>query len=81
MQKTDTSTIDAKAVIEKPKLTKLLDIAVDENQMLYVNWPTDKKDFCITALAEAIKLVTMYQKPVIEQAKPNLMDFLKGVKR
>jgi hypothetical protein len=81
MQKAGTSTIDAKAEIEKPKVSKLIDIAVDENNMVYVNWPMDKKELCITALCEALKLVANYQKPEPKIVKPSIMDFVKGIKR
>ena len=80
MQKAETSTLDVQKEVEKPKIAKLLDISVDENQMIYVNWPTDKKELCITALCEAIKLVSTYQKPIIETPKPRLMDFIRGKK-
>jgi hypothetical protein len=80
MQKAETSTLDAQAELEKPKIAKLLDISVDEKQMIYVNWPTDKKELCVTALCEAIKLVSTYQPPIIEKAKPKFMDFIKGIK-
>jgi hypothetical protein len=81
MQKTETSTLDAQTVVEKPKIAKLIDIAVDEKNMVYVNWPTDKKELCITALCEALKLVSTYEKPIIETPKPRIMDFIKGIKR
>lgn len=81
MQKGETSTIDAKAVADKPKVSKLIDIAVDENNMVYVNWPMDKKELCITALCEALKLVASYQKPEPKIIKPSIMDFVKGIKR
>lgn len=81
MQRAETSTLDAQKVAEKPKIAKLLDIAVDEKQMVYVNWPVDKKELCIVALCEALKLVSTYQPPVIIKPKPNMMDFIKGIKR
>lgn len=80
MQKVETSTLDAQAVTEKPNIIKLLDIGVDQNKMVYVNWPTDKKELCLTALCEALKLVSTYQPPVIEKPKPSIIDFIKGVK-
>lgn len=80
MQKAETSILDAQAVVEKPKIAKLLEIAVDEKQMVYVNWPVDKKELCIIALCEALKLVSNYQPPIIEKPKPAFMDFIRGVK-
>ena len=80
MQKAETSTIDAKEAA-KPKPVKLIEIAVDDTKMVYVNWEIDKKDLCITALCEALKLVCTYQKPIIIQPKPNLLDFVRGIKR
>jgi hypothetical protein len=79
MQKAETSTIDAKMEVEKPKLTDLVKIAIDNEKKIYVNWPVDKKELCIIAMAEAIKLVTSYEKPIIE--KPRFMDFVRGIKR
>jgi len=81
MQRAETSTIDVQKEAEKPKLIKLLDIAVDDKNMVYVNWPVDKKDLCLTALCEALKLVSTYQPKIIEPPKPNFMDFIKGVKK
>ena len=81
MQKANTSTIDAKAEVEKPNIAKLLDISIDDKNMVYVNWPVDKKDLCLTALCEALKLVSTYKPQVIEPPKPNFMDFLRGVKK
>lgn len=80
MQKAETSTIDAKAVV-KPKIAKLIEISVDENQMVYVNWPVDKKELSVSALCEALKLVSSYQPPQVIKPKPNFMDFVRGVKR
>jgi biopolymer transport protein ExbD len=83
MQKGETSTIDAqakKAEEAKPKPRKLIEIAVDEKNMVYVNWEIDKKDLSITALCEALKLVASYQKPVIIQPKPSIIDFIRGRK-
>jgi len=80
MQKAETSTIDAQAVTEKPKVAKLIEIMVDDKQMVYVNWPTDKKELCLTALCESLKLVSTWKPPVIEVAKPSLMDFVRGIK-
>ena len=81
MQKAETSTIDAKAVATAPKMVKLLEISVDEENKIYVNWPTDKKELAIIALAEAIKLVETYQQPEVVKPKPSFIDFVKGVKR
>ncbi len=80
MQKTETSTIDAQKEIAKPKIVKLLEVSVDENNMVYVNWPTDKKELCLVALCEALKLVSTYKKeePIIQ--KPKFTDFLLGKK-
>ena len=80
MQRAETSTLDAQKETEKPKIAKLLDIAVDENNMVYVNWPIDKKELCLTALCEALKLVATYQKPIIETPKPKFTDFIRGIK-
>ena len=81
MQKAETNTLDAKAVVEAPKPVKLLEIAVDDKNMVYVNWPQDKKDICLVALCEALKLVATYKPIIIEPPKPNIMDFVKGIKR
>jgi len=81
MQKGETGILDAQAIEEKPKPSKLIEILVDEKKMIYVNWPTDKKELCITALCESLKLVCTYQPPVIVKPKPNFMDFVRGVKR
>ncbi len=81
MQKAETSTINAEVEAKKPVLTDLVKISTDEEKRIYVNWPVDKKDLCITALAEAIKLVASYLPPVIEKPKPNIIDFIKGIKR
>ncbi len=81
MQQAETSTIDAKAVVEALKPVKLIDIAVDSKNMVYVNWPMDKKELCLIALCEALKLVSTYQPKIIEPPKPNIMDFVRGIKR
>ena len=84
MQKAETSVLDAEAkVIElgKPTPVKLLEIAVDEKNMVYVNWPQNKKELCLVALCEALKLVSTYQPNIVEPHKPNLMDFIKGIKK
>lgn len=81
MQKAGTSTLDAQAVVEKPKIVKLLDISIDDKQMVYVNWPVDKKELCLTALCEALKLVSTYQPKIIVQPKPSIIDFIRGVKK
>ncbi len=84
MQKAETSTIDAAAkveTIEKPKPVKLMDIAIDEKQMVYVTWPQDKKELCLVALCEALKLVSTYKPAVVEVHKPNIMDFVRGIKK
>jgi len=80
MQRAETSTLDAQKKTENPKIIKLLDISVDENQMIYVNWPTEKKDLCLTALCESLKLVSTYQKSEIIKPKPNIIDFITGKK-
>jgi hypothetical protein len=80
MQRAETSTLDAQAVVEKPKIAKLIEISVDEKQMVYVNWPVDKKELCVVALCEALKLVCNYQKAIIEVHKPSIMDFVRGIK-
>jgi hypothetical protein len=74
-----TETIETKPEV-KPKIAKLLDIAVDEKNMVYVNWPVDKKELCLTALCEALKLVSTYEKPVVEKPRPKLLDFVRGIK-
>ena len=81
MQKAETSTLDAQKETQKPKVTELLKIAVDEEKKIYVNWPVDKKELCLVALAEAIKLVATYQMAQIIKPKPNFMDFVRGIKR
>ena len=80
MQKAETSTLDAQKEIQKPKVTELLKIAVDEEKKIYVNWPVDKKELCLVALAEAIKLVATYQTPQIIKSKPSFLDFVRGIK-
>lgn len=77
MQKAETSLIPDISK-PKPKIAKLIDIAVDETNMVYVNWPTDKRELCLTALCEALKLVASYK--VEEKPKPSLIDFIRGVK-
>jgi hypothetical protein len=81
MQKADTGTIDAKAVTTAPKVTKLLDIGIDDKNMVYVNWPVDKKEVCLVALCEALKLVSTYKQAIIEPSKPHFMDFVRGIKK
>jgi len=81
MQKAETSVIDAETAATKPQLQKLLEISVDKDNKIYVNWPVDKKELCIVGLAEAVKLVATYQAPQIIKPKPSIMDFVKGVKR
>ncbi len=71
--------------VKKPKVAKLIEIAVDEEQKVYVSWPEDKKELCITALAEAIKMIGTYQTKVIVPNKQNnflqnVGKFLQGVK-
>ncbi len=80
MQKAETSTLDAQKVVEKPKIAKLIEISVDETNMVYVNWPVDKKELCLTACCEALKLIATYQKSIIETPKPKFMDFVRGIK-
>jgi hypothetical protein len=84
LQKAETNALDAQAKKvedEKPKPIKLLEIAVDVNNMVYVNWPTDKRELCVTALCEALKLVASYEKPLIIKPKPSIIDFIRGVKK
>ena len=81
MQKAETSTLDAQKVVEKPKVAKLIEISVDDKNMVYVNWPTDKKELCLTACCEALKLISTYQPPIIIQPKPSIMDFVRGIKK
>ena len=80
MQKAETSLLDAQKEAQKPKVTELLKIAVDEEKKIYVNWPADKKELCLVALAEAIKLVATYQMPQIIRPKPSFLDFVRGIK-
>ena len=81
MQKAATSLLDTQKEAQKPKVVELIKIGVDEDKKIYVNWPTDKKELCIIALAEAIKLVATYQAPQIIRPKPSFLDFVRGVKR
>ena len=81
MQKAETSTLDAQKVVEKPKIAKLIEISVDENQMVYVNWPTDKKELCLVACCEALKLISTHKPVEIIQPKPSILDFVRGIKR
>ena len=81
MQQAETSVLKAEEVAKKPQVTKLIEISVDDQKRVYVNWPADKKELCIVALAEAIKLVETYEQPVIVKPKPKLMDFVRGIKR
>lgn len=78
MQKPETGLLDTQKEAEKPKITKIIEISVDEQKRVYVNWPADKKELTIIALAEAIKLVETYQKPVIVQ--PRRPTFLEGTR-
>ena len=80
MQKAETSIIDAKPVVDKPVLTKLIDISIDAKNMVYVNWPIEKKEICLIALCEALKLVSTHKavEPIIH--KPKFMDFIRGEK-
>ena len=84
MQKAETNALDAQAKKTedaKPQPVKLVEIAIDDKNMVYVNWPMDKKELCITALCEALKLVANHQKPLIIQPKPSIIDFIRGVKK
>lgn len=81
MQKAETSTVDAQKEAKKPKIVDLMKISVDEEMKIYVNWPMDKKELCLVALAEAVKLVATYQPPQIIRPKPRFMDFVRGLKR
>ena len=69
MQKAETGLLDTKKETEKPILTRLVDISVDEKKMIYVNWNIDKKEQTLVALAEAVKLVATYKKPLVEEVK------------
>jgi len=80
MQKAETSTLDMPKEATKPKIAKLIEISVDENQMVYVNWPTDKKELCLSAMCEALKLVSIYKSPIVEVHKPSVLDFVRGIK-
>lgn len=81
MQKAETSTLDAQKVVEKPKISKLIEISVDDKQMVYVNWPIDKKELSLIALCEALKLVSTHKPVEIIKPKPSVMDFVRGIKR
>ncbi len=81
MQKAETSTLDAEVVTKKPVISKLIEISVDDKQMVYVNWPIDKKELCLTALCEALKLVATHKPIEIIQPKPSIMDFVRGIKK
>ena len=66
---------------QRPKVATLLTISLDEKNMVYVNWPIEKKELCLNALCEAMKLVALYQPKIIEPPKPRMMDFIRGIKR
>lgn len=80
MQQAETSTIKAEDLVKKKNIVKLLDIAIDDQNMIYVNWPIDKKEICLTALCEALKLVSTYQPKIVEPSKPKFLDFIRGIK-
>lgn len=80
MQQAETSVLKAEEVAKKPQVTKLIEISVDDQKRVYVNWPADKKELSIVALAEAIKLVETYVQPMIVKPKPSIMDFVRGRK-
>ena len=66
------------------QLAKLIDIATDKDGKIYVNWPVDKKELCVTALAEAIKLVATYENKIVAPQtdfKTGLRNFLTGKKK
>lgn len=69
----------APEVKPQPKVTQLITIGVDEEKKIYVNWPVDKKELAIVALAEAMKLVGTYQSNIVKP-QPKFMDFIRGVK-
>jgi len=80
MQKAETGILP-KQEAEKPVLTKLAEVSVDKDNKIFVNWPVDKKQLVIVALAEAIKLVETYvQSNLVTPNKPNFMDFVRGKK-
>lgn len=81
MQQPKTSTVDAEKEVKKPKIVDLLKVSVDEEMKIYVNWPTDKKELCLVALAEAVKLVATYLPPKIVRPKPSILDFIRSKKR
>ena len=81
MQKAETSTLDAQAKVESPKMVVKIEISIDDHQKVYVNWPADKREQCVVAIAEAIKLIETYRKPIVEVAKPSILDFVRGIKR
>jgi len=86
MQKVETSTLDVPAIAEEKKavetknITKLIDIAIDDKGMVYVNWPVDKKETSLIALCEALKLISTYQPKIIIPPKPSILDFVRGRK-
>jgi len=79
MQKAETGVLEQPK--EEHKLTKLADVSIDKDNKIYVNWPIDKKETVIVALAEAIKLVETYKTSELITPKPSILDFIKGVKR
>ena len=81
MQRAETGALDAKKELEKPKIAKLLELSVDEKNMVYVNWPVDKRELCLTALCEALKLVATYEQKIIQAHKPSIMDFVRGIRK
>ena len=64
----------------KPDISQLIQIGVDANSKIYVNWPVDKKELCIMALAEAMKLVATYEQKIVKPAGNPIMNFVRGKK-
>ena len=79
MQKTETGILPQQEE-KKPELTQLANVAVDKDNKIYINWPVDKKELVLVALGEAVKLVATYQANTIVKPKPNIMDFVRGIK-
>jgi hypothetical protein len=59
-------------------------VGIDEKGQLYVTGDLDKKELCLIALAEAIKIVTFHKsaktkdKTPIEKVGHGIMNFVRG---
>jgi len=84
MQMAETGLLDTKKELEKPVLTRLVEISIDEKKMLYVNWNLNKKEETLVALGEAIKLVVTHKPQITEVRRPTFIEgtrnFLMGKK-